>query len=188
MIIVTKEDKVLEFERNLKTLVEFNKNNDSFIESKIVNELCLKQIIDFKSSSYHEIARTIDDKVYCWGYNSEGVLGNGKKVNEVYKPQLNEYLSNKQIIDICCGESHSLALTSSGEVYAWGWNNWGQIGDRSDYIYHSIPIKVNDFNDEKLIQISCGYYHSMALTESGRVFSWGIIAKDNWVSLVLITM
>jgi hypothetical protein len=180
IIIVTKEDIVFEFERSLKTLVKFNKNIDSFIELKIVNELCFKQIIDFKNGSYHVTARTIDGKVYCWGYSIYGVLGNGKYDIEIHKPELilNEYLSDKHIIDICCGEMHSLVLTDSGEVYAWGCNIRGQIGLRSGGSsvrneYQSIPIRVHDFNDEKVIQISCGHQHSMALTESGRVFSWG---------------
>jgi alpha-tubulin suppressor-like RCC1 family protein len=67
IIIVKKEDKVYEFERKLKTLLDFNKNIDFFIESKILNELCFKQISDFKNSKHHVIARTIDGKVYFWG-------------------------------------------------------------------------------------------------------------------------
>jgi hypothetical protein len=60
-------------------------------------------------------------------------------------------------------------------VYAWGENDCGQIGieRRDQNECQSIPIKVNGFNDEKVVMISCGYWHSMALTESGRVFSWG---------------
>jgi alpha-tubulin suppressor-like RCC1 family protein len=172
IIIVTKEDKVYEFERNLETLLELDKKNITFIESKIVNELCFKHIIDFKNGWYHVIARTIEGNVYCWGQNVWGVLGNGKiDHNNVNKPELNEYLSDEQVIDVCCGEYHTLVLTNSGEVYAWGDNRSGQIGNGRRV--QSIPIKVNGLNGEKVIQISCGYYHSMALTESGRVFSWG---------------
>jgi alpha-tubulin suppressor-like RCC1 family protein len=36
-----------------------------------------------------------------------------------------------------------------------------------------LPIKLNDFNDEKIIAISCGFRHSMALTDCGHVYSWG---------------
>ena len=44
----------------------------------MVKELCYKQLIDFKNSDYHVIARTSDGKVYCWGCNEWGCLGNGK--------------------------------------------------------------------------------------------------------------
>jgi alpha-tubulin suppressor-like RCC1 family protein len=175
IIIVTKEDKVYEFERNLKTLIEYNKYNNIFIESKILNELCFKKIIDFKNGSDHLIARTIDGKVYCWGCNEFGVLGNGKNGSQLYKPQLNEYLSDKNIVDICCGERHTIVLTNSGEVYAWGHNEWGQIGSGTsgERECQLIPIKINGFNEEKVTMISCGSDHSIALTKSGRAYSWG---------------
>lgn len=35
-------------------------------------------------------------------------------------PTLIEFLENERIIDVICGDSHSLALTSEGEVYGWG--------------------------------------------------------------------
>ncbi len=88
-----------------------------------MNELCFKNIIDFKNGWYHVIARTIEGNVYCWGCNVWGVLGNENiDHNNVNKPELNEYLSDEQVIDICCGEYHTLVLTNSGEVYAWGEN------------------------------------------------------------------
>jgi alpha-tubulin suppressor-like RCC1 family protein len=129
LIIVTKEDKVYEFETVLKTLLEINKNINIFVESKIINELCFKEVVDFKNGWHHIIARTYDGKVYCWGYNGDGVLGNGKEDKEIYKPELNRYLSDKNVIDICCGERHTLVLTNCGEVYAWGYNFDGQIGN-----------------------------------------------------------
>ncbi len=101
--------------------------------------------------------------------NRNGVLGNDNK------PELNKYLSDKYIIDICCGSHHSLALTDSGEVYAWGRNYDGQVGNGrgGKYKYQLKPVKGNGFNGEKVTMISCGSRHSMALTSSGRVFSWG---------------
>ncbi len=88
---------------------------------------------------------------------------------------MNEYLGDKQVIDIFCGEKHSLVLTNSGDVYAWGCNYWGQVGIGRSGLneFQSIPMKVNVFNDEKVVMISCGGLHLMALTERGHVFSWG---------------
>jgi hypothetical protein len=139
----------------------------------IFNEyLSNKQIIDFKNSLFHTIARTIDGKLYCFGCNECGLLGIGIEDKEIYSPQLNEYLLNENIIDICCGSSHTLALTSNSRVYAWGWNYFGQIGIKSNRDVFK-PIRVDEFNGEKVKAISCGLWHSMALTKSGRVFSWG---------------
>jgi hypothetical protein len=170
VFIVTNDDKVFAFGANGCGVLGFGNNNR--VNDLIINEeLSYKQIIDFKNSFYHVIARNINGKVYCWGHNRFGVLGNGKNDYNIFKPELNEYLSDKQIIDICCGHNFSVMLTNSGEVYGWGWNEFGQIGNKSSF-YESIPIKVNGFK-EKVIMISCGGLHSMALTESGRVFSWG---------------
>jgi alpha-tubulin suppressor-like RCC1 family protein len=41
---------------------------------------------------------------------------------------LNQYFCDKQIIYTCCGGKHTLVLANSGEVYAWGYNECGQIG------------------------------------------------------------
>jgi alpha-tubulin suppressor-like RCC1 family protein len=174
VLIVTNDDKIFAFGNNYWGVLGFS-NNNKVNELTVNEELSHKQIIDFKNGLYHAIARTIDRKVYCWGYNRFGVLGNGKNDINYYRPQLNKYLSDKQIIDICCGFRHSLVLTNSGEVYAWGRNIEGQIGIRrnSRKKCQLIPIKLNGFNDEKVIQISCGSWHSMALTENGLVFIWG---------------
>jgi hypothetical protein len=168
VLIVTNDDKVFAFGNNYWGVLGFPNNNNKVNELTINEELSDKQIIDIKNGLYHVIARTIDGKVYCWGYSKFGALGNGKNDINYYKPELNEYLSDKQIIDICCGFRHSLVLTNSGEVYAWG-RNIGRSGRKK---CQSIPIKVKGFNKEKVVMISCGGWHSMALTESGRVFSW----------------
>ncbi len=133
------------------------------------------QIIDFNNGLYHVFARTISGKVYCWGYNEFGVLGNGKNDGVIYKPELNEYLSNKQITDICCGKYYTLVLDNSGEIYSWGSNQSIQIGyeNSGENECQIIPVKMNGFNGEKVVMISRGGWHSMTITESGRVFSWG---------------
>jgi alpha-tubulin suppressor-like RCC1 family protein len=171
VLIVTKDDKTYAFGNNFYNQLGFG--HDSVVnEIQIVKGLCDQQIIDFANGYYHCIARNCSGKVYSWGWKIRGVLGIGSKDNSFHKPILNEYLNNEFVIDISCGYCHSLVLTNCGEVYAWGENGSGQIGNgcNSDQL---IPIKVKSFNNERVVMISCGWAHSMALTECGHVYSWG---------------
>jgi RCC1 and BTB domain-containing protein len=91
------------------------------------------------------------------------------------------------MIDTDCGGYHSLALTIIGEVYAWGYNVNERVGNWCDS-NQLLPIKLNGFNDEKIVIISCGWSHSLALTESNRVFCFvAVIQTENWVSKILMT-
>jgi hypothetical protein len=60
------EDVAYEIEIDLNTLIAFNNNDVSFIKSKILNELCFKEFVDFINSNYYEVARTFDEKVFLW--------------------------------------------------------------------------------------------------------------------------
>jgi alpha-tubulin suppressor-like RCC1 family protein len=71
------------------------------------------------------------------------------------------------------GNFYSPLLTSSGDIYGWGENKFGQIENGSDSEYQLIPFKMNCSITEKFKAISCGFFHSLALTEGGRVHSCG---------------
>jgi alpha-tubulin suppressor-like RCC1 family protein len=171
VLIVTKDDKTYAFGINSFNRLGFG-HNRVVNEIQIVRELCDQQIIDFANGLKHCIARNSSGKVYCWGCNEWGYLGIGSQDIGYHKPILNQYLNNEFVIDISCGAYHSLVLTNCGEVYAWGVNNWGQIGNGCNRDQLK-PIKVKGFNNERVVMISCGYHHSMALTECGHVYSWG---------------
>ncbi len=71
-------------------------------------------MIDFKNSKCHAIARTIDGKVWLWS-KWMGSYSQEMQILINIKPQLNKYLKDKYIINICCAY-HSLVLTNCGEV------------------------------------------------------------------------
>jgi RCC1 and BTB domain-containing protein len=171
VLIVTKDDKTYAFGKNSRSQLGFG-HREVVTEIQIVKELCDQQIIDFANGDRHCIARNSRGKVYCWGSNYSGLLGIGSQDESYHKPKLNQYLNNEFVIDISCGVYHSLVLTNCGEVYAWGYNYWGRIGNGCND-HQLIPIKVRGFNNERVVMISCGSGHSTALTECGHVYSWG---------------
>src|SRR5690606_10938041 len=80
----------------------------------------------------------------------------------------------RKVIDIEAGGDHSLALTEDGRVYAWGDNYYGAIGDRTNIDrFIPVPVYYEDVLYTKITQISAGVWHSVALSEDGRVFVWG---------------
>jgi alpha-tubulin suppressor-like RCC1 family protein len=197
IFIITKNDVFYEiniYDENFPSFVLCDDNQ--VIESMIVKHLSGKNIIDLSHGFCHYIARNDRNEIFCWGNNSFGQLGNGKRDNKTIskdfinalrnksenfmlsslygtqqsEPELNEILNGLNIVDVKCGFWHSLALSKNGDVYAWGLISSGAIIEEMS---QPTPMKMDGFNGEKMVMISCGYKHSMALTESGRVFSWG---------------
>jgi alpha-tubulin suppressor-like RCC1 family protein len=171
-IFILKNDEVFAFGNNSLGCLGFGDNTPVWIPRK-VRELSDKGIVSLHNGLYHVIAVNHKHEVYVWGSNSLGQLGNGKTQSNFHTPELNHYLIGKSIVQICCGDWHSLALTRFGDVYAWGDNQFGQIGIESERECESKPVKLNSFSGQKIISISCGSMHSMALSENGIAFSWG---------------
>lgn len=66
-----------------------------------------------------------------------------------------------------------MVLTDEGEVYAWGKNGYGQIGNGNTNTC-MVPVKIGSkLEGAVVIQIAAGDNHSMALTKGGNVFTWG---------------
>jgi len=117
VFIITKDDLVYIFERNLRStaIIAFSPDN-SYIESRIIEQLSHINIVDFCRGDSHSIARTFDGYIYC--SNNSNQLGDGKEIDlNIYGPELNQFFSDFEIIEICCGYDHSLALTLEGEVF-----------------------------------------------------------------------
>ncbi len=70
-------------------------------------------------------------KVYCWGDNSGGDLGNGTLSwsGVPVKVEKDPGVELDGIVDLAAGLSHTLALTADGKAYAWGANTSGSLGD-----------------------------------------------------------
>ncbi|CAK9798779.1 RCC1 and BTB domain-containing protein 1 [Anthophora quadrimaculata] len=172
-LIVTKNGMVYGLGRNVSGCLGTG-DTESTLYPKKIDELCEKGIKTFAcGKSPHCLALTEEGEVYSWGSNSCYQLGNAN-VNKGLVPSPVEFnLHDKVVIQIACGYRHSLALTDDGKVYAWGDNNFGQIGSNI-MTNQNAPLEVIFPSDEeKVTSISCGPYSSMAITEGGRVYGWG---------------
>ena len=76
------------------------------------------------------------------------------------------------MIDIACGENHTLAVSDLAEIYSWGAGQFGQLG-HGVLQRQNIPLKINGLDSVKVVQVSAGKRHSVALNEKGQVYVWG---------------
>lgn len=128
---------------------------------------------------------TYDGNIYSWGDNEFGQLGgeradgNGKpRIIEGF-PSLVKKLYHADIVDVSCGFRHSIAVNSRGQVFTWGWNEYGTLGNGNTDVfekgvYHvSTLSQSSELEAQKIVQVSAGYRHSAALTSEGEIFVWG---------------
>ena len=145
----------------------------------------IEGIVQISTGYEYTCALNIESKVFCWGSQADGRLGNGVtsgavinypvtvKTDITSNPSIN--LSN--IVQIASRGSHTCALSSDGEVFCWGKGNKGQLGNDADSS-QNLPVKVvaQDGSTDPLtgiIQISTGGKHTCALNLEGEVFCWG---------------
>ena len=141
-------------------------------------------------SGLHLLAYTEAGDLYTWGYNTYSQLGNGSTNHTLTPSTVGGILSGKIVIQVDiflfesvfiniphiliflkvgCGNHHCLALTSDGEVYAWGQNNAGQCGSGTT-TGQSVPRRVtSSIGGHKVVSIACGQLTSMALLDDGEV-------------------
>lgn len=80
---------------------------------------------------------------------------------------------------VVCGELHTLALDADGDVYAWGSNAYGQLGQgvkpdgKPDTDRRNTPTKIPALDNLNVIAIAAGANHNLALTSDGKVYAWG---------------
>ena len=160
----------------------------------------LENIIAIDSGWSHCIALEKNDpnynnmngRVYCWGNGDGGYSGRiGGRLGDGFTIDRNEpvYVHAgaqnpsdpdsplEGIIAISAGESHSLALSKDGFVYAWGAGGdycLGQ-GDQTD---HPRPVRVKGGDQggkylENIVSIGAGYWHNIAIDNDGNVYTWG---------------
>ncbi len=119
----------------------------------------------------HSLALTSTGQVLAWGYNGDGELGNGTNTSSnvpvsVSLPQ------GTTITAVAASEEHSLALTSTGQVLAWGNNSNGQLGNGTNTA-SNVPVSVSLPVGTIITAVAAGVFHSLALTSTGQVLAWG---------------
>ncbi|XP_011505541.1 PREDICTED: probable E3 ubiquitin-protein ligase HERC4 [Ceratosolen solmsi marchali] len=121
----------------------------------------------------HSVAVNNWGQLFCWGNNSVGQLGLDTSLAIVQMPRMVKSLATNIVVQIACGQKHSLALTNNGELYSWGSNSNGQLGHGQQLTMQAKPKLITGLIAVPIAFIACGGYHSIVVSKSGAVFGWG---------------
>eukprot|EP00727_Mastigamoeba_balamuthi_P000856 m51a1_g10768 putative protein kinase like protein (954) ;mRNA; f:34577-38607 len=112
--------------------------------------------------------------VYLWPVGNVGLFPDTRP-----SPVLIESLLGKDVEDASCGSKHYAVVTLGGDLYTWGDNKHGQLGQ----FFKVPPYKDDDveqpqphivpFGGNKVSAVACGKYHTLCITSEGALFAWG---------------
>lgn len=127
----------------------------------------------------HNCVIASDDKLYCWGSNLYGELGNGTMA-ETATPvfatvSTTGVLANKAIAQVVLGRGFTCVLTTEGRAYCWGRNSIGSLGNGTKVdSLQAVPVAMNGALAGKTItQLTAGDLYVCALASDKKVYCWG---------------
>ena len=131
------------------------------------------------SSGYsHAAVVTVRGSLYTIGSGSCGQLGHARDKSDKFVPTKVAGLVGVDVVDSSCSKgehhSHTIACSRDGLAYSWGDGYKGKLGLGSQEST-GLPTLIDPthFLGERVVRVSCGGIHSAAVTDGGRVFTWG---------------
>jgi alpha-tubulin suppressor-like RCC1 family protein len=122
----------------------------------------------------HICAVTTDHRLFCWGSNTFGELGDN---TTTYRSAPTQIYPANSVVKVAAGGSHTCAILTNGTVACWGYNYYGQVGnnDRNNVgsDVHS-PVAATGLSN--VTDIAAGDYHSCAVA-GGALYCWG---RNEW--------
>lgn len=131
-------------------------------------------VVRVSAGDEHVVALDSNGYVYTWGKGYCGALGHGDELDKT-TPELLVTLKTHLAVQVCASKRKTFVLIDNGSLYGFGWMGFGSLGfpDRgvSDKVLK--PSKLNSLKDHQISQVSTGLYHSVVVTNRGRIFGFG---------------
>jgi alpha-tubulin suppressor-like RCC1 family protein len=113
---------------------------------------------------------SLNTSLYAWGLNSSGQLGDGTTINKPSAVLISNILGGKSFAQIVTGTSHNLAVATDGSLWAWGNNQYGQLGSNTTSNSAS-PIQVSV--GTSFTSVGTANNTSYATDTTGNLYAWG---------------
>ncbi|KAM6987468.1 putative E3 ubiquitin-protein ligase HERC6 [Tautogolabrus adspersus] len=169
-LFLTKDGGVLSCGLNSQLRLGRKKSKDKKTPGRVEG---LGNVVSVACGRDHSLALCVSGHVFCWGAKEDGQLGLPNQESISHRPSRVPIPMPVPVIQVACGNVHSLALTKGGDVFTWGRNSHGQLGLGKDVSLQYTPVLVTALTGVAVTQISAGTTHSFFLTLPGLVYCCG---------------
>ncbi|XP_052178556.1 ultraviolet-B receptor UVR8 isoform X2 [Diospyros lotus] len=131
-------------------------------------------IIRVSAGDEHVVALDSSGFVYTWGKGYCGALGHGDEIDKT-TPELLNGLKGHVAVQVCASKRKTFVLVDDGSVYGFGWMGFGSLGfpDRGASDKITRPRVLESLKSHHISQVSTGLYHTVVVTNQGRIFGFG---------------
>ena len=156
--------------------------SNSWYPSRVLLPRNTASAVQVSAGDEYSLAVDTNGNAWAWGSNEKGELGNGTTSSwyENPNPVLVKFPTNTGTVkaaQVSAGLMNSLAIDSNGNAWAWGSNEYGQLGNGTKGGYSDLPVQIQDPNDASkalnVVQISSGINYSLAVDNDGNAWAWG---------------
>ncbi|XP_041605888.1 RCC1-like G exchanging factor-like protein isoform X1 [Vulpes lagopus] len=145
------------------------------------------RVLQVSCGRAHSLILTDCEGVFSMGNNAYGQCGRNVVENEIYSESHKVHRMQDfdgQVVQVVCGQDHSLFLTDKGEVYSCGWGADGQTG-LGHYDITSVPTKLGgDLAGVNVVQVATYGDCCLAVSAEGDLFGWG---NSEYLQLASVT-
>ncbi|MGH7638756.1 MAG: Ig-like domain-containing protein [Gemmatimonadaceae bacterium] len=143
-----------------------------------------QRFVSASLGAWHSCALTDAGAAYCWGSNAFGQLGSGSTTTGLVRTPT-AVAGGLTFASLHAGRWHMCGITTAGDTYCWGYDNWGQLGtgdpptERCNAFggqtlvpCSRVPVKV--VGDHDFIEIEGREKSTCGRTEAGAIYCWGL--------------
>lgn len=138
--------------------------------------LSKSRVVDVSCGEMFTVALLENGAIYRFGERFTGITKRPETKSNAH-PQLMIHCGSDGVgfVGIACGFAHALAVSTSGQLYSWGWNNYGQLGlGDTNSIESSTVLKQVKLPPVEWSTVFAGGNYSAGITTNGELYTWGI--------------
>ncbi|KAL4144597.1 hypothetical protein PRNP1_013726 [Phytophthora ramorum] len=148
-------------------------NHNGQLVPRPVDYFFQRPVLAVACGQHYTVASLRDGGVVAFGKNDHGQLGLDSASEPVLQPtRLAPPLDRAVVPQLSCGYHHTAVVTEGGAVYTFGRNDYGQLG-LGHKLHMAHPTPVESLSRMRITQVACGCYHTLALSDDGKVYPFG---------------